>query len=272
MRKLYFAVGIIIQLLGSAFADEKISSKWSATEIKIDGGDSEWVDGINYLEKEKLGFGIKNDSSYLYLCLKFESDIQRQAKMFGFTIWFDSAGKNKKEFGIHFPIGLQNFDTEPPPEPKEPGEYSDDPQQRFAPMLQEIEVLGPEKEDRNRFSVGGSFGIRAASSESQTGHFVCELKIPLKSIQSQPYAIGSELGKTLSVGFEMGEMDRDKMRERMRSGGGFGGGRPPDGDMPRGGGRPGGFPGGGRPNGMNRPNPFKVWKQVTLSTSETVSQ
>jgi hypothetical protein len=139
-------------------------------------------------------------------------------------------------------------------------------------MLQELEVLGPEKEDRNRFSVGSSFGIHAATSESQTGHFVCEIQIPLKSAQGRPYAIGAEVGKELSMGFEMGELDREKMRERMRSGGGpFGGGRPPGG-MPPGGGRSGGFPGGRQDGGMRMSNPFKVWMHVTLATGESASQ
>ena len=63
MRKHLFALGIISLLMGSAFAEDKISSTWSATEIKIDGIDGEWVEAINYLEKEKLGYGIKNDST-----------------------------------------------------------------------------------------------------------------------------------------------------------------------------------------------------------------
>jgi len=92
---------------------------------------------------------------------------------------------------------------------------------------------------------------------------ICELKIPLAVASGRPYAIGIAPGKTLSVGFEMGEMNREKMRERMgqRGGGRPSGGMPPGGGFP-GGGRPGGmgsgFPGGGRPDQSEMFKAFKT--------------
>ncbi|MDZ7288401.1 MAG: hypothetical protein ONB44_00525 [candidate division KSB1 bacterium] len=256
----------------AAFADEKkdVASGWCSTEIKVDGSEVEWTEAITYLEKEKLGFGIKNDSTALYLCLKFDREIQRQAMMYGFTIWFDPSGKNKKAFGIRFPIGMMNYDDESMLDPMLPVEDGGGRQRQFAEMLREVEVLGPGKDDRNRFSSAGSFNILAAASESPS-ELVCELKIPLQSAPGRPYAIGAELGQTLSVGFEMGEWNRDKMRERMRRAGGVRppGGFPP-GSMPPGGGmRGGGRPGGGPPGETRMPKAFKIWLRVNLAAGAT---
>jgi len=95
--------------------------------------------------------------------------------------------------------------------------------------------------------------------------------IPLAVATGRPYATGVTAGKTLSVGFEMGTMDREKMRQRMGQRGGpmGGGGRPPGGGIPGGGGRPGGmeggFPGGGRPDQGEMFKAFKTWMRVTLA-------
>lgn len=262
-----------------ARADDKpeVASRWRSAEIKVDGADAEWTEAITYLEKEKLGFGLKNDSSDLYICLKFDRAIQRQAMMFGFTLWFDPAGKNKKRFGVRFPIGMMNFESDFMPDPTAPMDESGERQKQFAAMLREVEVLGPEKDDRNRFLAGSSFGIQAATFDSPAG-LVCELKIPLQISAGRPYAIAASSGQTLSLGFEMGEFDRAKMRERMgREGGRFGGGRPPGGMPPgggtRGGGRvPGGRPEGGPPGGMRIPSAFKVWIRVNLAASASDAQ
>jgi hypothetical protein len=142
-------------------------------------------------------------------------------------------------------------------------------------MLREVEVLGPEKDHRKLFLAGSSFGIQAATFDSPAG-LVCELKIPLRNAPGRPYAIAAALGQTLSVGFEMGELDRDKMREGMgREGGPAGGGRPPGGRPPGGGTRGGRFPGGrpegGPPGGMKMPSAFKIWRRAYLAASASTS-
>jgi hypothetical protein len=199
--------------------------------------------------------------------------------MFGFTLWFDPAGKNKKVFGVRFPIGMMNYDSEGMPDPMQRTEEGGAMPPQFEAMLREVEVIGPEKDDRNRFTAGGSFGIQAATLDSPDG-LVCELKIPLQSAPGRPYAIASNPGQTLSLGFEMGELDREKMRERMgREGGGFGGrpgggppggGFPPGGRMPRGG-RSGGFPGEMPPGRERMMNAFKVWLHVNLAANASSS-
>lgn len=277
MKRKLLLCNLILWFAGAVLAGEpkEVASGWRTTEFKVEGADSEWAGTLTYFEKTRLAYAFRNDSSDLYLCFVFEPEIRRQALMFGFTIWFDATGKEKKTFGVRFPIGLFNFDDTTMPDPLVMRENPERLQTLSAAMLREIEVLGPEKDDRNRFNNNGVFGLQAVGVES-FGTLICELKIPLAVATGRPYAIGSAAGKTLSVGFEMGEMNREKMRQRMESRGGrMGGGRPPGG-MPPG----GGFPGGGRPDGMEgrvpggRPDQsemlkaFKTWMRVTLAATK----
>jgi hypothetical protein len=268
-KSLLFLVFVLLWGIAVAGDKKEVASQWRSVEIKIDGADSEWAGALTYLEKEKLAYAIRNDSSDIYLCLAFDHEIQRQATMFGFTIWFDPTGKNKKTFGVRYPIGLFNFDSETMPDPMMIRDNPEVFQSQVALMRGEIEVIGPEKDDRNRFAVNGIFGIHAVCVEAPNA-MIYELKIPLQVAPGRTYAAGIAAGKTLSIGFEMGEMDRAKMREGMEA---RGGGMPPGG-MPPGGGRPpGGMsgegpPGGMQPSGRRTPNPFKIWLPVKLAANQ----
>ncbi len=273
MKRISFLLAATLACASMSWAKQKhdLASSWRSVEIKVDGDVEEWAEAFSYLEKEKLGFGLKNDSSALYLCLRFDEATQRQALRFGFTVWLDASGKNKKTFGVRFPLGMMNYDKNFRPDPAQLDE-SGSPAQ-FAVMLRELEIIGPEKDARNRAPVTNAYGIVAAASQVE-GELVCELSIPLKSITDQSQTLAAELGKILSLGFELGEVNRDMMRERMGREGGFGGrpGGPPSGGFPGGGppggGRPRGGFGGARPQGMEpMSSGFKTWKRVHLAAS-----
>jgi hypothetical protein len=260
--------------------DAKLNSRWKNAEIVVDGDAADWSGSLTYWEKEKLALGVQNDESYLYLCLQPDRQTQRRAMMFGFTIWLDSTAQDKKILGIRFPIGMQNYEDEWTPDfgpqgeegldgPPQRNEGGFEGQQRFAEMLSEIAIIGPDKDDRNRIPVNNTYGIKVAITEFSSEP-VYELKVPLHVLKGQPYVIAAAAGETISLGLELGELDREKMREQMMGRGGFGGGRPGGGI---GGGRPGGGMGGGRrPGGFggNRPEmpkPLKVWTKVQLASN-----
>ncbi len=276
MKKILLCAALMLLWKLALAGEKEIVSQWRVAEIKVDGAGEEWAESVFYLEKEKLGFGVKNDSSVLYLLLKFDREIKRQAMSFGFTVWFDPTGKNKKTFGVRYPIGMSNFNGRAMPEARPVSEGESAPTPFGGAMLREVEILGPDKEDRNRFAAGSSFGIEAVAFDSPD-ELVCELKIPLRAASGRPYAINVQTGETLSLGFEMGEFDREKMRERInREGGGLGGrpgSGPPGGGLPRGDRPPGGFRG-GLPPGAREPMPggFKVWQRLHLaSVSDQIS-
>ncbi len=274
-----FALMMCCSLAPAVGGDQKeISSWWPANAIVIDGSEQEWAGAFTYLEKEKIAYAIKNDTSHLYLCVKFESATQRQALRFGFTVWLDPTGKNKRELGIRFPIGMQYYDTKGMP--MAPGAMPPEEarRQRAALMLRELDILESDRNIRNRLPMNNTEGIQFAASDT-SAELAFELKIPLHSDYDRPYALEANLNQLFSLGFEMGELDREKLRERMMGGGAFGGGRPSGGMPPGGGsGRPpgggmgGGMPGGKRPGWEDMPKPFRVWMQVKLATPISQNQ
>lgn len=264
-KGLYSLFISVLLLLAAALGCKQmeLGSQWRNTEITVDGADTEWSGLLSYLEKEQLAFGIQNDKSNLYLCLKFNRRTQMQAVMQGFTVWFDSTGGDKKILGIRFPIGLRNFDDgegnfEMPMTPgaRPAGRIPDEMQKRLAEMLREIEIIGPDKDDRIRVPVLTAYGIQAAVSSFSSEH-VYELKIPLQRGTGYPYAIAINPGKTIGIGFETGKFNREKLGgPRVRMGGG---GTP--GSLP-----PGGMPPRGMPGGMSES--LKMWMRVTLAANE----
>lgn len=263
-KTLLFPAMILFWGLARGGEQKEMESQWRNSEIVIDGDGREWRDAVFYLEKERLGFGLKNDSTALFVLLKFDRESKRQALRFGFTLWFDSSGKNKKKFGVRFPIGMMNYGAGGAPRRRD--EEGEEAFQQFGSMLREIEVFGPEKEDHNRFVAGSAFGLNAATSDSPE-ELVCELRIPLQVVQGQPYALSTHVGEMFSLGFEMGEFDPDKMRENVpRRGPSTFGGGPPSGRRRSSDGMPPRGFGGGRPPGFERLKGFKVWKRVMLAS------
>jgi len=270
MKKLYILLlSVVLFLLLSSLLwskDRNFDSLWTKSEMVIDGKESEWSGSIYYLEDQKIGLGLQNDTSNLYILIK-ATDRFRQLQIMrtGLTIWIDAAGKDKKSLGIHYPIGMQEYGI-PDVKANPNTEFASEQKNRFAEMLREIEVLGPEKNDRNRIGRANNFGIEAALSDT-LGVMIYELKIPLKSTSQNPYAISSNPGSSISVGLEGSKFNREMMGNRMRMRGGMPGGeggmRP--GDMMPGEGQPPESTSAGRRERGKMLEPIDIWAKVSLA-------
>lgn len=237
-----------------------LKSRWTQTQIAVDGKESEWSGTLSYFEKEKVAIGLQNDADNLYLLLKAtDRNVESQIMRAGFTVWVDASGKKEKTLGIHYPIGIQGYGM-PPARDTQPDEFKGELRRQFAEMLNDEEILGPEKNDRNRVPTMNDLGIEASLSDT-LGVMIYELKIPLKSTEEFHYAVGAGPGATISLGFETGEFKRQQLRQNIRR---------PEGMPEQEGVRPPGErPFGRRPSertgsGM-RAEPIKFWTKATLA-------
>lgn len=255
----------LVAILTGCKGITSLSSTWRQTEITIDGMDSEWSSPLFHLEDENVVIGLRNDADNLYVVLRgMDRNRQMQVMRAGLTVWLDATGRNKKTLGIRYPIGMQEYGI--PPVRSEPGtEFGEEQRRRLSEMMSEIEILGPEKNDRNRVRKMNSFAIEAELGDT-LGVMIYELKIPLKPKDKSPYAILANAGDVISLGLETGEMSM----------GGRGGGPPMGGGMPGGPGGRGGTGGGGKRGGghggrmgESMPQPIKLWAKVSLATTET---
>ncbi|MGB2769759.1 MAG: hypothetical protein WBC88_08555 [Candidatus Zixiibacteriota bacterium] len=242
-----------------------LSSSWRTVEIRVDGVDSEWSSPLFHFEDENVVIGLRNDADNLYVVLKgMDQKRQMQVMRAGFTVWLDATGKNKKTLGIRYPIGMQAYGI--PAVKSEPGtEFDEEQRKKLAEMMGEIEILGPEKSDRNRAWKSNPYGIEVELGDT-LGAMIYELKIPLKPTDDSPYAIFANAGDVISLGLETGEMSMGDRGGHPPMGGGMPGGRGGQGGM-GGGGKRGGPPGGGMGEGI--PQPIKLWAKVSLTAPVT---
>ncbi|MFQ5822882.1 MAG: hypothetical protein ACE5JB_02380 [bacterium] len=240
----------------------KLNSNWRQQEITVDGEQTEWQDTMTFIEKKNVSIGVANDTEFVYVCMtSTDHQLLRQIMATGFTLWFDPEGGKEKTFGIRFPIGMiesglmmmQRWSRD-----RDQETNLESMREKFEQSLTKIEVIWPEKNERLRFNNASTLpGIEAKVKLSDAADLlVYEIKVPLVQTEQHRFAIGTEAGKQLGIGFETAELNREELRERMGRGG-FGGGR--------GGGR-GGF--GGRRGGDRPPRPeqFKLWASVQLDS------
>ncbi|MFH1778208.1 MAG: hypothetical protein ABH952_11740 [Candidatus Omnitrophota bacterium] len=254
----------------------KLESKWRDREIIIDGQNNEWQDVKKYVNDKKVAFGVFNDEDFLYLYMgSWDNELQRMMMMSGFTVWFDPEGRNKKKFGIHFPIGMRGGnprDFMRKNTRKERGGFED----INEVMFKEMDVVSI-NEDENKRELLNFFrekGIEVKAGK-QLHNIIYELKIPIIKDAQHPYAVGTRTNAVISICFEIPKPDF-KMAKGMSGSGRPGGGEKPGGEMPRGGGRLERFPDGrdsGRripesrmPDGRpHMPQGFELWAKVKLS-------
>jgi len=282
---LLIAFGLIF--LSTACGEVEVDSFWRDRTIIVDGKTDDWLDALYFFEEDNVSAGFFNDSDNLYICFLVEDySLQNQLIMQGFTLWLDPTGGKEKTFGIKFPLGMMALRGDKLPgtmdREKSDRERMEDMQnarpdpkrirEAFDQTLDELEILGPGDNDRQRLSVEDTEGLKA-QVRNKTGLLIYELQIPLQSTGGNSYAVGTTAGALIGVGLEIPKPDRDKMQDMRKAG--------RDGGMPPGGGQSGGRPpGGGRPGGMGgrrggmgmpggrqfrMPDGLKIWARLQLA-------
>jgi hypothetical protein len=241
-------------------------------DIIIDGDHADWNDHLSLIEKHDVSVGVQHDDEDLYLCLvTTDRQIQNQVLRMGLTIWLSPEGGKKKQFGIHYPIGLMGSgmpirEIMPSRSPDAEDQSYDRMEELIIRSLFELEILGPEKEDVERMHVNQALGLEVKVGRAG-GLMVYELKVPRIRDENHPYGLDTTMNESWVCGFETGEIEFNQMQSGMgsRMGGGMrGGGR---GRMGGGRGRGGGGPpvGGMRGGGMmERPEPVRIWTRILV--------
>ena len=263
---------ILFILLQAGCGTFELNSLWRQNAVNIDGKTSDWLGKLTYLEEYHFSVGIMNDSDYLYICLIADnillpSQIIRQ----GFFVWFDPEGGKEKAFGVKFPLGMMAMRSPrdkaqaPVKRPATRQEFDPSMRENLDFLFDELEILGPNQEVLERLKLEDIKGIEAQFLNS-SGLMSYEIKIPLEVSPelSHTYAIRTQPGKTIGIGFETPKLDRVNMRAPggMSGRGGGMGGR---GGMGGIGGR-GGMAGRGGRGGMQpQMERLNVWISSTLA-------
>ena len=280
---------------GLAARDKRghVDGKWRDGAITIDGSPSEWPAGLTPFNDQPVSIAAVNDGDSLYIVLTAsERAVRTQILRQGLIVWFDPGGKDKKHFGLKFPIGAGldpegyhgrgGHRGERPPDSSSSGtsgsdsaqgEHHGPPSDSDLEPPNRLEVLGASKDDARSFTADQAPGIAVKVGQAE-GLLTYELKVPLVSNDAHPYAVGAPAGKLIGVGLEMPKLEMPEGEGRRGGGmggmsggmggmgGGHGGGR--GGGGGGGGGRGGGY-GGGRPETSK---PLNGWVTLQLAAQK----
>ncbi len=247
------ATGVLLLTAVGCSGSLELSSRWTNQGLALTGDASHWKDTTLEIRGPEVSVGVKNDSDNLYIGLiTSNSATQLQMLALGCTVWFDTAGKYSKTFGIQFPVsGLlqgRRFPTQ-----ENQGEI-----RRLVDAAQgQLAVCGPGENEQHRLSLRNAGGVEARLAYVD-GTLVYELKMPLQKNKKRPYAASADLTKPLLVGIETGDLAAALRAQQGVSGSSQGaGGR---------GGRSGGrSEGSSSGSGIDMPDPIKHWITVHLS-------
>lgn len=247
----------------------EVTSQWNQQNIEIDGLDYEWSGSYKFLEDEKAAIGVRNDSTHLYLVFKtMDTQLMQKIMKNGLTVWVDPSADKEKSFGIHYPIGMMDWNKSRMYDPADwgtPEAREKKLQEKSRIMLNEMELMTPGGRSFYNVSMYNSHGIEIALNDT-SGALIYEMKIPINSTESSLYSYSLTGGTKLSIGIETGEMDKKDMMAQ-RSGGGMGGGKG-GGMMGKGGGK-----GRNNPEAMkNMLEPVKFWINLTFAKQEPTGQ
>jgi hypothetical protein len=249
----------------------KLSSTWRQGDIVIDGSGAEWQRGLYYDKESDIVYSIRNDDDYVYLFLKTQNrTTQMQIMRAGFTVWFDADGGNDHSFGIRYPLARQGARSEFPPESDDEQIHTD-----IEQVLLELEIVGAQKENVQRFSTLDVPGIRVKIGRSQEA-LVYELRVPLRKTPHTPFAVGVTSANRIGIELETEEFNRDKMKMGARSNEGSSGSEPGDLQMEGGEHEGHGYHDDSRRGGVRenkqKQGQLKLWLSVQLARSPDAEQ
>lgn len=260
---LFLALSLLSACAG--FQSFKVESQALPNPITIDGKDDDWKGHLYYNVQGQYSLGFTNDDRNLYVCLVVTDPYKRSEIIRGgLVLWIDPKGGDARTFGVRFPLPWRagaaanrgEGQSQLPPE--------NDLGQPIGPEVwSEFTIITPKNELPILMKTEEGKGLEMKAA-APAGMFVYELRIPLHKSVENPWAVGTDPGHTVSLGFEAGRTTANEFGRGGRSGYGGMGGR-------------GGYPGGGYGRGdygpadtsnygrgIQIPEELRVWAVVKL--------
>ena len=223
-KKLMFCLSVCFVVLAlctpGISAEKFVQSQWTATAPNIDGSNSDWEGGtLTLYKKTQVDYAFRNDADNLYVIFIFNDPRQFMStiQQSGITLWLNTDGKKKKDYGIKFAIKTVTADNyiqiveemlgEPMPEEKKQQIKAKESYQIF-----HNEVISKEGDAPVIAS-----GPTAPAFNTGVGRetMVYEFKVPLKKDEAHPVGIGTQPGGSLTIGFEWGGTTKEMRQDRL---------------------------------------------------------
>ncbi len=219
--KIFLSVFIILALSLTGFSSVKIiNSTRLSSPLNIDGSPDDWGEvALNFEKKVRVDYAFKNDGENLFVLFIFKDPkYLSSVNATGLTLWFNTEGKKKKNYGITFLKNRISADFYISYLEKQKGSLSEDEKRkilehRFYTFYDAV-VMNKKSESPSQPSDSKEKTPVLFRSKNQNKMVVYEFVIPLKRPTESAPGIGIEPGKIIKIGFEWGGMT-EEMRKRM---------------------------------------------------------
>ena len=217
-------------------------------------------------DKSKILYQVSNDENNLHIMF---STVERSSVMkilqTGFTIYFNSEGKKKKDILFQYPMpqDMETLRQSMMSAKKQGGQQPQFDVNKLLGMISHISVFSSFDEEEHINLYSNSNVIKASVKSTQQNELTYDLIIPLTRIFKNEISDVSNL----TVGFVSGKMEMPSTGRGM-SGGGMRGGGMSGGGMSGGGMRGGGKSGGGMSGSSDMSamtTPINFWINVELN-------
>ncbi len=217
----FFLCFVILAFCSLGIAKEKVvQSQWTTSPPNIDGSNSDWEGGtLTLYKKAQVDYAFRNDADNLYVIFIFNDPrgFMSTIKQSGITLWLNTDGKKKKNYGIRFAIKTVSADNyiqiveqmmgEPMPEDKKAQIKAKESYQVF-----HNEVIDKEGEAPPIASGPTSPSFNTAGGKETV---VYEFKVALKKDDTSPVGIGTQPGGSFTIGFDWGGTTKEMRQERL---------------------------------------------------------
>lgn len=228
MARKMFAKTLLLSLLILAVCfvsfskENKIKSLWTESALKIDGVDDEWADSsLDYEKKAEVNYAFKNDANNLYVLFVFKDQKYLSTiKSTGMTLWLNTEGKNKKQYGINFKMKQVTADTLISTLEKRHGSISDDEKTKIKSgqkyFLYHGEVIDKKGSILTDSALGGEIEVPLFKSKQKQSMSIYEFRVSLIILEKLSSDQKMEPGKMVKVGFEWGGLTEAMRQARLK--------------------------------------------------------
>ncbi len=224
----FFLCFVVLALCIPGKSAEKIvQSQWATSPPNIDGSNKDWEGGtLTLYKKTKVDYAFRNDADNLYVIFIFNdprgfmSTIQQS----GITLWLNTDGKKKKNYGIKFAIKTVSADNYIQIVEQMMGETMPEEKRQQIRTKESYQIFHNEVIDKEGEAPVIASGPTAPAFNTAGGRetMVYEFKVPLNKNEASPVGIGTAPGGSFTIGFEWGgttkEMRQDSIKNQTAGG------------------------------------------------------
>jgi len=296
-RILVFFLATLCFSCGSSKKSSKnrLPSDWQAQPITVDGDSKDWPSPYpNSDGKAQVAYATSNDKENLYVTVE-TGDVMTELKILraGMTVWIDTGGGKKQTMAINYPLPAEIRDMQMENNPvQQQAVQSMDHEKRMQERARNAVANAIQLSLEGFGTCSGGFtvkqtnncGITVRMAVDEYSELVWEAAIPFKVLYGKEHLDKKDLGRPISICFEVKGMKWQGRNNGNKEGGeeqgggmhgGGGGGGMRGGGMHGGGmhGGGGGMHGGGQREGQNGDHAgmaeaTKTWKQFALAYQE----